>query len=104
MIAHIVTTQIYPEHLDEFLKLMQRHGKTVGEAEPGCLVYHLLQDNEDPNRFHLYEVFADEAALEAHRQAPHNVKCRETIKDWRAPETILREGVPVYITDLEWVK
>jgi len=34
-----------------------------------------------PDTVYLYEVYRDEAALEAHRQAPHFVKWRETVKD-----------------------
>ena len=31
----------------------------------------VLRDRDDPNRFYFYEVYRDEAALEAHRQTPH---------------------------------
>jgi quinol monooxygenase YgiN len=41
-----------------------------------------LQDARDPHTLYLYEVYRDEAALEAHRQAPHFVQWRETVQDW----------------------
>lgn len=40
-------------------------------AEPGCLVFELAQHKTEPHRFALYEVFRDDAAMQAHAQAPH---------------------------------
>ena len=41
----------------------------------------VLQDNEDENRLHLFEVYQDEAAVDAHRNAPHYLKWREECAD-----------------------
>jgi quinol monooxygenase YgiN len=38
----------------------------LSRAEPGCLQYDAHRDPDDPNRFFLFERYADEAALEAH--------------------------------------
>jgi quinol monooxygenase YgiN len=40
-------------------------------AEPGCLRWDLWQDREDPDRFVLDELYADDAAVAAHRATPH---------------------------------
>lgn len=40
-------------------------------AEPGNLRYDLWQDQADPNRFVLDELYEDAAALAAHRATPH---------------------------------
>jgi (4S)-4-hydroxy-5-phosphonooxypentane-2,3-dione isomerase len=39
--------------------------------EPGCVYYAGHQSKEDSRRFFMYEVYKDEAALQAHRNAPH---------------------------------
>ena len=39
--------------------------------EPGNLRYDLWRDQADPNRFVLDELYADNAAVAAHRQSPH---------------------------------
>lgn len=39
--------------------------------EPGCLEYALHTDPEDADRFMFYEVFRDQAALDAHIAAPY---------------------------------
>ena len=104
MIAHIVTMQVYPEHLDEFMEVMREHAKTSEETEPACLLYHVLQDQSDPCRIHVYEVFPDDAGFEAHHYAPHNLEWRERIKDWRQEERIDRRCATVYPMHSEWVK
>ena len=102
MIAHIVTMQAYPEHLDEFLKAMMEHGEAT-EAEPACLLYQVLQEQSDPCRVHVYEVFRDEAGFEAHRIEPHNLAWRNLIEYWHHGENIHRRCVTVYPTDPEWL-
>jgi (4S)-4-hydroxy-5-phosphonooxypentane-2,3-dione isomerase len=39
--------------------------------EPGCVYYAGQQSKENPRRFFMYEVYKDEAALQAHRDAPY---------------------------------
>ena len=39
--------------------------------EPGCVQYVGHQSTEDPRRFFFYEAYKDEAALQAHRDAPY---------------------------------
>ncbi|MEW4570601.1 putative quinol monooxygenase [Tautonia sp. JC769] len=40
-------------------------------AEPGCRMYLVHRSTTDPRRFFLYEQYDDQAALDAHRAAPH---------------------------------
>ena len=104
MIALIVTIQIQPEHREAFMESMLDDARGSNNDEPGCLRFDVLQDSEDPNRVYLYEIYRDEAALEAHRQAPHFVKWRETVKDWFAAETIRHLATPVYPPEAAWTK
>jgi quinol monooxygenase YgiN len=39
--------------------------------EPGCTMYQVHKHKTDPRRFFIYEQYKDDAALEAHRTAPH---------------------------------
>ena len=104
MIALIVTIQIKPDQKGPFMAAMDGDAIGSNNDEPGCLRFDVLQDNEDPNRIHLYEVYQDEAALEAHRQAPHYLKWRETVADWFAGETVRRVATPVYPPERAWTK
>ena len=102
MIALIVTIQIQPEHREAFMESMLDDARGSNNDEPGCLRLDVLQDSEDPNRIHLYEVYKDQAALDAHRQAPHYTKWRETVQDWFAAETVRRMATPVFPPEQSW--
>lgn len=39
--------------------------------EPGCIAYQVHRHKTEPRRFFIYEQYKDDAALEAHRAAPH---------------------------------
>ena len=39
--------------------------------EPGCAMYMVHRHRTDTRRFFIYEQYNDDAALEAHRSAPH---------------------------------
>jgi len=39
--------------------------------EPGCLMYQVHRHKTEPRRFLIYEQYKDDAAIEAHRAAPH---------------------------------
>lgn len=81
MISIFVTILIKPEFNKRFRKASLGDAQGSVKDEPGCYRFDILQANADPNRFHLYEVYADEAALEAHRDSPHYKKWRNTVQD-----------------------
>ena len=50
------------------------HFRPLTEAtrrEPGCRMYLVHRSTTDPRKFFLYEQYDDQAALDAHRAAPH---------------------------------
>lgn len=40
-------------------------------AEPGCILYELMQNTADPTDFTFYEEWTDEASLNAHGASAH---------------------------------
>ena len=102
MIALIVTIEIKPEHREAFMESMLDDARGSNNDEPGCLRFDVLQENEDPNKIHLYEVYKDQVALDAHRQAPHYTKWRETVKDWFAAEIVRKLASPVFPPEADW--
>jgi quinol monooxygenase YgiN len=100
----LVEVSIKPERLADFLTLIKYDAEHSENDEPGCLRFDVLQDNEDENRLHLYEVYRDEAAVEAHRSAPHFTRWREECKDWFATENVRRLATPVYPAPEKWQK
>jgi len=51
----------------EYIQILQEHSR----KEPGCVLYIGHQSMEDPRKFLFYEQYKDDAALEAHRNAPY---------------------------------
>ena len=43
----------------------------VSREEPGCLLYQPCRARDEPRRFLIFEVYADQAALEAHGESEH---------------------------------
>jgi autoinducer 2-degrading protein len=71
-VTWIAKTGRESEAVELFSKLMQESRK-----EPGCVAYQVHRHRTEPRRFFIYEQYKDDAALEAHRSAPHflqNVK------------------------------
>jgi quinol monooxygenase YgiN len=70
MICLAVTFVVKPGHENEAAELFRK--LTVDtRTEPGCLMYLAHRSTTDPRRFFLYEQYVDQAALDAHRGAPH---------------------------------
>ena len=55
------------ERCKEYIRILQEHSR----KEPGCVQYVGHQSTDDPRRFLFYEVYRDQAALQAHRDAPY---------------------------------
>jgi quinol monooxygenase YgiN len=62
---------------DALAALLTEQAAAVRAAEPGCLLYRPHRSKKDPEVFVFYEQYADEAALDAHRKAPHLAAFRE---------------------------
>ena len=86
MLALWVKVRIKPEKRDEFLKAIEVDAIGSERDEAGCLCFNVLQDRQDANVYYFMEVYRDEAALEAHRAAPHYAV-------WRAAADTL-DGTP----------
>ncbi len=71
MIAMLVKVRIKPEGRQQFLHAIEIDALGSEADEPGCLRFNVLQDAEDENVYYFYEVYKDDAALDAHRAAPH---------------------------------
>ena len=104
MIALIVEINIKPGFKDQFMASMLGDARGSNNDEPGCLRFDVLQDTEDENKIHLFEVYEDEAAVDAHRNAPHFIKWREECADWFATENIRKLATPVYPAPEQWEK
>jgi len=78
MFTVLVDLQVRPERLEEFLERIHVHARASLRDEPGGLRFDVHQHSDDPHRFVLYEIYADQPAFyEAHRTTPHYAAWRE---------------------------
>ena len=104
MISIFVTINIKDGFADKFSEASLGDSQGSVRDAPGCFRFDILQNSEIANRFHLYEVYKDEAALEAHRNAPHYKKWRATVEDWFDGELERVMMNTVFPSDEGWVK
>ncbi len=60
----------------EFRAVMETHARKSLELEPGCRQFDVGADPKEPTRFMVYEVYDDDAAIEAHQAMPHFAETR----------------------------
>jgi autoinducer 2-degrading protein len=81
MIANLVKVRIKPETRQRFLEAIEHDALHSEADEPGCLRFNVLQDTQDPNVYVFYEIYRDQAALEAHRATPHFAVWRQASEE-----------------------
>ena len=100
MKALVVTIKIKEGYRDAFVDELLLDAQGSVENEPGCVMFNVVQDDNDPNCVHLYEVYKDSASIEAHRQMPHYVKWRNIVSDWFDGPPIIRSGTAIFPGDI----
>lgn len=63
----------------------------ASRAEPGCIAYSFSFDVNDDHLVHIFEVFRDAEAREAHRHMPHMKTWREAWSDAGIGDRRMRE-------------
>lgn len=84
MLVLSVAILVKPEHREEFIQATLENARGTRSTEKGNLRFDVLQSEDDPNRFMLYEVYRDAEAHKAHGQTPHYLRWQQTVKDWMA--------------------
>ena len=79
MLAMWVKVRVKPDQRKRFLDAIEVDALGSERDEPGCCRFNVLQDGQDENVYYFYEVYQDEAALEAHRKAPHYAVWRAAV-------------------------
>jgi len=83
MIATLVFIDVKPECVEAFKKI-STYNHENSRKESGNIRFDLLQSNDDPTKFTLYEVFADEEAAAAHKQTEHYFRWRDEVAQYMA--------------------
>ena len=102
MISIFVTVRIKPGFREQFIEAVLGDAQGSVRDETNCYRFDVLQDRDDPNKLYFYEVYKDEDALTLHRQAPHFIKWRNTVKDWLDGEPERIQSITIFPTNQGW--
>ena len=105
MISIFVSIRVKPGFRDRFVQATLGDARGSVGDEPGCYRFDVLEDASDPDLVHLYEVYEDQAALDAHRKMPHYTRWADEVADWRDPDVVGRvESTTDFPSDEGWRK
>jgi autoinducer 2-degrading protein len=79
MMMLIVSLEVKPERVDDFLKLVTFNA-SESRKEPGNLRFDVVRSVASPTRFSLYEVYNDDAAVQAHQATAHYARWRAEVE------------------------
>lgn len=84
-----VTVRVKPEHADHFRSATLANARGT-RAEPGNVRFDVLQAEDDPGRWFLYEAYRTKDEFAAHQRTPHYLAWKEAVAPWMAEP---RQGV-----------
>lgn len=102
MYVLVVTIDIKPGFEEKFVAEMLDDARGSVRNEPGCVRFDIVQDEKEPNRIHLYEVYKDRAAFDTHMTMAHFLKWKDAVQDWFAAPPVVGAGPSIFPADTDW--
>lgn len=81
MYITIVDVVVKAENISDFVEAT-RLNHTASVQEQGNCRFDVLQSDQSPQQFVLYEAFESEDAAREHKKTSHYLNWRETVADW----------------------
>ena len=101
MFVVCVSIHVRPERVDAFREAVLRNARNTRQ-EPGNVRFDVLQQEQDPARFTLYEVYRSADDFAAHQKTPHYLEWRETVANWMAEPRVGVRHASLFPPDGEW--
>lgn len=96
MYSILLNTLLQPGSRDAFVAAMRENAAASVRDEPGCIRFDVLLDRSDPDRVWLYEIYIDEAALEAHMRTPHFLASRPLVEPLIRAQDVIEADVALF--------
>jgi autoinducer 2-degrading protein len=93
--VNAVDLDIKPGDMAKFIEAVKENG-AAAVKEPGCHEFNITVLAKDPNHVFLYEVYDNEAALNAHRATDHFKKFAATTADMVAKRDVRAMSVVAF--------
>lgn len=82
MISLLITVEVNPERVDDFVRFITEEAADAVANEPGCRQFTVSRSVEEAHVFTLAEFYDDMAALEAHRLTPHFILFQDRVQEF----------------------
>jgi len=79
-VVRIAELEIDPAQLDKYTAAVKEEMDISVRTEPGVLAIYSVAEKDNPSKLRFFEIYADEAAYQAHIQSPHFRTYYETTK------------------------
>ncbi len=90
MQALVVEFRIKPEHVEAFAAAIIDNARASRLSEAGCRQFDVCRDPADASLFLLYELYDDEAAVQAHLRSAHFLQMNEATASWVEKKIVWR--------------
>jgi len=90
MQALVVEFRIQPAFAEAFAAAIVDNARASRDTEPGCRQFDVCRDAADPGLFFLYEIYADEGAVQAHLESEHFRHFSAATAAWVADKRVWR--------------
>ena len=90
MQALVVEFVVHAPWVEAFAQAIVENARASREEEAGCRQFDVCRDPADPTLFLLYELYDDEAAVQAHLRSPHFLRMNTLTSDWVRDKTVKR--------------
>ena len=77
----IAEIEIDAARVDEYTAAVKDEIESSISSEPGVLALYAVHDKHDAARVRVFEIYADEAAYQAHLRTPHFAKYKAAVQD-----------------------
>jgi quinol monooxygenase YgiN len=100
LIVH-VNIHVTPEHLEAFKAATLENARN-SVREPGIARFDVAQQNDDPTRFVLVEVYRNADAAAKHKETAHYAKWRDTVAPMMAGPRASIKFTSVFPDEADW--
>jgi autoinducer 2-degrading protein len=101
MLIAIVHCHVKPEHVEAFKAASLENARNSVQEE-GCACFDVIQQQDDPTRFVLYEAYYSEDAPAKHRETAHYQTWRDTVADMMAEPRYAVRYTNAFPDDADW--
>jgi (4S)-4-hydroxy-5-phosphonooxypentane-2,3-dione isomerase len=101
MIIMHVSVQVNPEYIEAF-RTATIENASNSVKEPGVARFDVIQQNDDPTRFVLVEVYRSADAPARHKETAHYLKWRDTVTEMMAAPRTAVNYTNVFPDDTGW--